>query len=578
MQKWGTLECKRVESGFFFSRVLGQRLSPGRERAFLLLVLTAFWVLGFSSIKDKSVTFDEFAHVPAGLSYLRTADFRLEAYNSPLIRTIVAIPLLMSKAKLPLEAGWRQKNIWAFAYDFMYANAEDYHRLFLRSRTMVMFLGSLTIFFIWRWARELYGPASGLGAAVIAAFDPNFMAHSQLATADVGCALFFMLAVYSFKAFYQRPSFWRAAAAGIILGLSLLTKFSLLPLLILLPFFVIFRPFGSPHPISWNRLLLMIGFIYMVAWILICSFFRWRGVGIGLEAYGPLFQSYALQRLAAKLPNVPILLPAEIILGMDLMKSYNEGGGIGYFLGAYRHGWQPFYFLVGLAVKTPVTTIILIGCGLGSMVARKTRLQQSEVYIVMAPLFFILSIVFSVRLYIGVRYFLPAMPFLFIIASRTLSLRLDSRPASRVFWGALAAGAVVSNLLIYPDYLTYFNMAAGGAGEGYKIMADSNLDWGQDLIGLKEYMKEKDLPHICLAYSGKVDPVIYHISSEFPNEPEKCEVLAVSVNFLLDIHVAIVQNHQRINFPDGYFTRFLARQPQAIIGNTIWIFRPQVLD
>ena len=71
------------------------------------------------------------------------------------------------------------------------------------------------------------------------------------------------------------------------------------------------------------------------------------------------------------------------------------------------------------------------------------------------------------------------------------------RGASRVEHRAVAAIAtialawsVVSSLWIYPHSLSYFNESTGGPTRGHFHLVDSNVDWGQDLLYLKRWLRE----------------------------------------------------------------------------------------
>ena len=71
----------------------------------------------------------------------------------------------------------------------------------------------------------------------------------------------------------------------------------------------------------------------------------------------------------------------------------------------------------------------------------------------------------------------------------------------------------------YPHYLAYFNQIAGGPGPGAtKHLVDSSLDWGQDLPGLKRWLKGTRSGWgqtrflVYLAYFGTgQSPTYYHI-------------------------------------------------------------------
>jgi hypothetical protein len=103
-------------------------------------------------------------------------------------------------------------------------------------------------------------------------------------------------------------------------------------------------------------------------------------------------------------------------------------------------------------------------------------------------------------------------------AARRRQLPATARFADRVpAWLPASAAAVAllwvaaGNLRVAPRYLQYFNEAAGGPAHGHEVLIDSNIDWGQDLLRLREYMDANSIDRIALAYFGRVDPVIYGI-------------------------------------------------------------------
>jgi hypothetical protein len=75
---------------------------------------------------------------------------------------------------------------------------------------------------------------------------------------------------------------------------------------------------------------------------------------------------------------------------------------------------------------------------------------------------------------------------------------------------------VAESATIRPDYLAYFNQLAGGPSEGYKHLADSSLDWGQDLPALKRWLDREGLQrpgagNVYLSYFGTARPDYYGI-------------------------------------------------------------------
>jgi hypothetical protein len=66
---------------------------------------------------------------------------------------------------------------------------------------------------------------------------------------------------------------------------------------------------------------------------------------------------------------------------------------------------------------------------------------------------------------------------------------------------------------IFPHYLAYFNELAGGPRNGWHSLADSNIDWGQDLPGLKTWLDRNNIREpVYLSYFGTADPRFYQIS------------------------------------------------------------------
>jgi hypothetical protein len=108
---------------------------------------------------------------------------------------------------------------------------------------------------------------------------------------------------------------------------------------------------------------------------------------------------------------------------------------------------------------------------------------------------------------------------------------------------------VVSSLQVYPCSLSYFNELAVGPANGHRHLVDSNIDWGQDALRLKEWLDDHpEARPLRLAYFNTVDPRIigleFSLAEPGPNgvftrDPDYTRHLgpqpgyvAISVNFL----------------------------------------------
>jgi hypothetical protein len=62
---------------------------------------------------------------------------------------------------------------------------------------------------------------------------------------------------------------------------------------------------------------------------------------------------------------------------------------------------------------------------------------------------------------------------------------------------------------VHPDYLAYFNQAAGAHPE--RILAESDLDWGQDLNRLQSALSNLKVPRFSYAIFSTVDFQRHHL-------------------------------------------------------------------
>ncbi|MFH1402820.1 MAG: phospholipid carrier-dependent glycosyltransferase [Candidatus Altiarchaeota archaeon] len=103
---------------------------------------------------------------------------------------------------------------------------------------------------------------------------------------------------------------------------------------------------------------------------------------------------------------------------------------------------------------------------------------------------------------IGVRLVLFIFPLLYLLLAEPMKALLSGGRTSRRLAYIIIALSVLPAVIYHPHYIPYFNQLVGGPENGYTYASDSNVDWGQDLPGLKEYMDEKGIDEIKLAYFG----------------------------------------------------------------------------
>jgi hypothetical protein len=195
---------------------------------------------------------------------------------------------------------------------------------------------------------------------------------------------------------------------------------------------------------------------------------------------------------------------------------------------------------------------------------------------VFGPIIVYLGAAMAGHLNIGVRHILPIYPFVLLIAGKAVvTLWYARSPLLRGLLGALCLAGVVESAAIYPNYLAFFNQFIGGPRNGQKYLVESNLDWGQDLKGLKRWMDQNHVRHINLSYFGTADPAYYKINCTYlPGAPLFAEPLVKSPT--LPGFVAVSATNLRGVYFDGPWRSFywplLEMKPAGVIGYSIYIY------
>jgi hypothetical protein len=400
-------------------------------------------------------------------------------------------------------------------------------------------------------------------AGGLAAFDPNLIAHGGLATNDITIALFFFLTIYLFWEYQARPSPVRLVSVGIAAGLTLATKFTgtlvfvAIGVLFLVPMLGKKKLTGGEESSEKSdlRTQLREAFphffrIALIAILVVVALY----CGYGFPAWAQGFK-YQLARAEAGDPHF-------------------------YFMGETTSRGSLAYFPVAFLIKTPVPTLLMIVASL-ALWRWEARLDwRTAAYLVAPPMIYFAAMV-ATRVNLGLRYLLPMYPFLSVFAARVATLQFDSQLVTNI--GRFAcAGAVgltaASSLMIAPHQLAYFNELIGGPSQGHRYLSDSNLDWGQDLKGLKVFMEREGVPVIYLSYFGTAAPAGWGIHYQFlpgwvenmqdPNLNERVpsdgrQILAISLVNLQGIYFD--QRHDRF----GWLRN---RAPLTTIGHSIYVY------
>ena len=516
---------------------------PLRIKVSASFLLAIFFVQAYIGAKRDSVTIDEFEHLPVGLYALHTNDFSMDPINPPLLGMIAAIPLLIVEPEFPYQT-YNDPGHWGLGYLFMKHNVESYHDFFIYGRVMVILLAVVLGWLVFLWACRFYGWQAGIIALFLFSFSPSMLAHSHLVTLDLAGALGFTASMVATWLLLERPIYKRAILVGITMGIATLMKLSGVVLITAVFGSVIIRVIferakdDCPTIKNWLGLLVTV----TVACLLVVNAgYFFQGVFLPL-GQANFIQGGLLSSIAERLHFLGLPLPLPFLEGIDKVLNIGKGREPSYFFAGElsSEGWW-YYHIAAFAFKTPLPLLILSAISLVLWVFRRSSGKRDYCLFMPIILLFASNALFN-SMYIGVRHILPVYPLLFISVSPLLRAGLSGLFVRRNNFLGIAKGIlsviflawfIYGSLAVAPRYVQYFNEVAGGPYRGHKLLIDSNVDWGQDLIRLREYMDEKVYEYVNLAYFGRVHPAIYDIPF-VPIEGAKVQgPVVISASFLM---------------------------------------------
>jgi hypothetical protein len=358
----------------------------------------------------------------------------------------------------------------------------------LRVRLPTMLFALLLGVVVWLWATEWLSPRAGLLALVLYAFQPGFLAHGKQVTSDVQAAFFTVAAVYAaWRCFRGRGPFALNLVASALLATgALLSKYTsvlLLPILAVLLAIEWWKrrklePLRLRQSAAASALFLTLVLFFLNAAYLFDGTFR--------RADSYPWRSARLQGLASV--PLPLPLPRVFVLGIDFSYVVQEhpdiGRGHNYVLGRLNTDGVWYAFPLMLLFKTPLGFF-----GLLALAARagpkEDGLAGHEAFLLLpfAAITAFWSLLVAPQ--IGIRYLLPALPFLIVYAARAAAA-----PRRQGLTGVLTLWSVISVLSYHPHYMSYFNELIGARVNAWRFLADSNLDWEDRSYDIERFRSE----------------------------------------------------------------------------------------
>ena len=575
-----------------------------RVRRWIMLILLIHAGMVAYSAAGHSPSVDEVGHMGAGLGYWKFGRLDLYQVNPPLVRELATIPVFVQNPvvrRVPKYMSPLDRAEFDTGQNFFTDNGNESFKSFVLARWACVPFCVLGGWICFRWSNQHYGTKGGMFCLILWCFSPEILANAAMITPDVGATAMGAAAWYLFWRWLKNPSWLSAIFAGSALGILELTKFTWIMLLFVWPvIWILWRHYRISRNVPFRLKVSHLVSMLLIAVYVINVGYGFQGSFKRLGNYWFTSETFAGNDIVLGvdlgnrfrgtwLAEFPVPLPENYLQGIDRQKCDFERGYRSYLMGEWKHGGWWYYYLIGFLVKEPIgfqlMLYVSILTGLWNW-KRWTKENIREWSLIVAPPLLIFGLVSSQTGFNHhMRYVLPAYPFLFIIAARTVTLGK--------FWKwfsyACLTWQAVAVLWFAPHWMSYFNEAAGGPKNGHKWLVDSNIDWGQDILMLKWWQdKHPEAAPLNAAIFTMFDPKDIGLKFKLPapfvkGQPEVVTKdglrgpqpgwYALSVCMLKGMHFSVPEGDGEWSSSTENFTYFLDNfEPVDMIGYSIYIY------
>ena len=531
--------------------------SNSRLRIIPCILLALFAIQSVWFIRTQSLTYDEPAHIIAGSEAWRMGRFERWNDHPPLGRLWLTLPI----AATPLDA-----DVQFTDRDFLVTRLNPGPEwLAWRTRPMNTLLGLTLGVALWFATRRIFSESAANVALALFAFTPSLIAHFSVATTDGIGALFIFLVAVQLIRWRRRRTAAQSVLMGFALGGLLLSKFYAPPLVLMALILMLFlhcdpsRLFSTR--LNWKGTLGALAIALVVLWA--GYFFHVSRLEIANGQVRSSFPNRELREWSTSSGlHLSAIVPAgEFIEGLREVARNNHHGRPAWFLGKiYPQGGVLTYYPVAIALKWPTVLLVLLLSAIAGRVWRMSNARGDLFLMLLFPLVFFLFAL-NAKYNIGERHILPLYPFALLVAGGIWERARTSSVPKAILIIALCLNAIDA-LRCAPDYLAYFNIFVRPQNS-WRLLTDSNLDWGQGLIALLNYEQQNPGEALQLAYFGSVDPALYGIKAT-PLVPhaEVKGVVVVSPTLL---------SGQNLMDSDAFHWLW-PYQPAQVIDHCLWVY------
>jgi len=549
----------------------------------LLLSILLYPILLVRYAGATSPTFDEGMHIAAGYRYWQCGDYGINPEHPPLLKLVAAAtvrrwPLVVFDSAC---GSTTINNAHLIAVGYRLLNSELGHPALLHARYAAMCFPLALLLAIFLAARAWFGPLAAGMAALLTVCEPNLTGHGALVTTDMAIAATTLVAVFSADRYLRNPSLLRLLFLGLALGAALASKHTgiFVPLILALQF-ASNRWFEPNSSSRRNLLRLSAAFLAacVVALTVLWAAYQFRYSALPDHSDGfDIAQTLQADHRASSPSGHVIraiarfhLLPESYLAG--LLYVMDNSTRTSFIFGHEHPTGVWYYFPVTILVKTPLSLLFLFLLGMASPGLWKSR--SRELVILSLPIAVFLLSAMASKINLGVRHILPVYPFMILFASAAAAYYSER---SRL-WLALSTALLVFQSVSYaqsfPDQIAYANQAWGGPAKVRLYLGDSNVDWGQSLYQVRDYINRRGIGDCWIAWLGGENPAHAGLPCRQLAGPSFIEAAQRDLPGLLPERFSgtLFISNTLTNYSIFPYQSFLHRQPEEVIAGSVLVF------
>ncbi len=447
----------------------------------------------------QSLSGDGAHHLLAGHQALRYGQNTLNLEHPPLVKLVVALPLLLEDEPLapPLTveealAGTRR----------VYEEPRRLRRVTVRARALALAVFVVPFLLACRaLGKRFGGPSAGLLLTLMVGLSGSVLPNLTILQTDTAVALAYLLALLAALAYAEAPSLRRALGLGLACGLGLAVKFSA----VLLAPVVLVAVLWMPRQLPWRKRLAALAVVGLAALAVVELSYRCAN-----RAYDPATGRETIRAYVDDRGTVTVedrLLGAErALLALERVDPYLAQWCTGFLgvqaqnaLGVYasfafgevRSAGRWWYFPAVLLVKTPLAILLAALWAVSRL--RPAPLPRRWTLPALAAALYLGAAAAS-NYNLGVRHLLPVLPILYLPVALAVARR---RLGMLVLAGVLAA----ESLALAPLWMSSTNTWwLGGRNPTRFALSAGNLEYRQNFVQLARETQARGIRDLHVLY------------------------------------------------------------------------------